>query len=469
MSGKCFIPKLSELSLQLRKQSWSETGKRGCFDIIDQSTMIERVLVIIETRMVSVIRAKRPVAYTNYVDNEDGLGDVLIPQLHRQLKDYVGQISSMYRGVRYHSFMHATHVVISLNKMINMMTDEHRPKQRGIEKDGPIFSSTKGKQSSKKDLNAANCGQSEQHCFGLCNDPMAHFVLVFAALVHDVDHSGVCNKSLVEEGSELAILYNNLSIAEQNSLAIAFSILFEPSFEALRDAVFPAAEDYIRFMDEVNHLVIHTDLGSPKIKESKQLWNEKFGKDFDDESSILSKCENTNVGDERQKSLMMELLLQAADVAHNIQGWDNLVLWNHRLYDEMLFSFQHGKGDDPAPNWFKGQICFFDGYIIPLAKKLRQCGIFGKRGDKFLNCVLENRRRWLVEGEAVTRDFGSVPSIKRELSNAITSADNRDDAYLNDGDDEDDDLSSLSNSAEVRESSHILPIFSQVKRIKTER
>eukprot|EP00816_Leptocylindrus_hargravesii_P008151 CAMPEP_0196806582 /NCGR_PEP_ID=MMETSP1362-20130617/6478_1 /TAXON_ID=163516 /ORGANISM="Leptocylindrus danicus, Strain CCMP1856" /LENGTH=310 /DNA_ID=CAMNT_0042180117 /DNA_START=47 /DNA_END=979 /DNA_ORIENTATION=- len=309
---------------------------------------------------------------------------------------------------------------------------------------------------------------------------MAHFVLVFAALVHDVDHSGVCNKALVEEGSELAVLYNNLSIAEQHSLAIAFSILFEPSFEALRDAVFPAAEDYIRFMDEVNHLVIHTDLGSAKIKESKKLWNEKFGEVFDDKLSILSKCENTNVCDERQKSLVMELLLQAADVAHNIQGWENLLLWNHRLYDEMLFSFRDGKGDDPAPNWFKGQICFFDGYIIPVAKKLRQCGIFGKRGDVFLNCVLENRRRWLVEGEAMTREFGSVPSLEREqLSNVITSADYGDDGYLEDEQYKhvDDDVSSLGSSTETQMSSHILadsacdnrtPIQRRVKRIKTD-
>lgn len=108
--------------------------------------------------------------------------------------------------------------------------------------------------------------------------------------------------------------------------------------------------------------------------------------------------------------------MNTSDVAHNIQGWDNFLLWNHRLYDEMLHSFLEGKGDDPAPSWFQGQISFFDGYIIPLAKKLQQSGAFAASGEMFLNCVLENRRRWVTEGEAVTRDFILTRSYYREAS-----------------------------------------------------
>ncbi len=102
------------------------------------------------------------------------------------------------------------------------------------------------------------------------------------------------------------------------------------------------------------------------------------------------------------------------DVAHNIQSWENFILWNHRLYDELRHSYLQSMGDDPTPNWFRGQISFFDGYIIPLAKKLRQCGVFGKAGGMFLSCVLENRQRWIAEGERVTKMFINTRSFTIE-------------------------------------------------------
>jgi hypothetical protein len=55
----------------------------------------------------------------------------------------------------------------------------------------------------------------------------------------------------------------------------------------------------------------------------------------------------------------------------------------------------------PADNWYQGELGFFDNYIIPLAKKLEDCGIFGVSSDEYLNYALENRREWANNGEAV--------------------------------------------------------------------
>lgn len=38
-----------------------------------------------------------------------------------------------------------------------------------------------------------------------------------------------------------------------------------------------------------------------------------------------------------------------------------------------------------ATFWYKGELGFFDNYIIPLAKKLKDCGVFGVSSDEFLN------------------------------------------------------------------------------------
>ncbi|XP_076353073.1 3',5'-cyclic-AMP phosphodiesterase-like isoform X2 [Tachypleus tridentatus] len=51
------------------------------------------------------------------------------------------------------------------------------------------------------------------------------FAALFAAAIHDVDHPGVTNQYLVNSSSELAIMYNDESVLENHSLAVAFKIL----------------------------------------------------------------------------------------------------------------------------------------------------------------------------------------------------------------------------------------------------
>lgn len=46
---------------------------------------------------------------------------------------------------------------------------------------------------------------------------------------------------------------------------------------------------------------------------------------------------------------------------------------------------------------------FFDFYIIPLAKKLKECGVFGSAASEYLDYALENRRRREEEGQEIAR------------------------------------------------------------------
>lgn len=79
----------------------------------------------------------------------------------------------------------------------------------------------------------------------------------------------------------------------------------------------------------------------------------------------------------------------------------------------MYIAFKTGRSPvDPAAIWAKGEIGFFDFYIIPLAKKLKECGVFGVSSDEYLNYALQNRRRWELEGQAVTAQM--IETIERE-------------------------------------------------------
>jgi hypothetical protein len=72
----------------------------------------------------------------------------------------------------------------------------------------------------------------------------------------------------------------------------------------------------------------------------------------------------------------------------------------------MYMSFKDGRTDtDPSPGWYKGELWFFDNYVIPLAKKLKDCGVFGVCSDECLNYAMENRRMWEVHGEEVVADM----------------------------------------------------------------
>ena len=59
----------------------------------------------------------------------------------------------------------------------------------------------------------------------IVSDPLAQFAIVFSALIHDVDHTGVPNGQLIKEEAHVATVYNNKSVAEQNSLDLAFELL----------------------------------------------------------------------------------------------------------------------------------------------------------------------------------------------------------------------------------------------------
>ena len=46
-----------------------------------------------------------------------------------------------------------------------------------------------------------------------------------------------------------------------------------------------------------------------------------------------------------------------------------------------------------------------DFYIIPLAKKLKECGVFGVSSDEYLNYAVINRRKWEEEGAEITAEM----------------------------------------------------------------
>ena len=62
-------------------------------------------------------------------------------------------------------------------------------------------------------------------------------------------------------------------------------------------------------------------------------------------------------------------------------------------------------GKDPSEFWYQGEISFFENYIIPLAKKLKECGVFGVSSDEYLNYAENNCAEWKERGQDILSEM----------------------------------------------------------------
>mmetsp|Transcript_12061 Transcript_12061/g.27486 ORF Transcript_12061/g.27486 Transcript_12061/m.27486 type:complete len:1731 (+) Transcript_12061:313-5505(+) len=296
-----------------------------------------------------------------------------------ELLEYVASIASKYNDVPFHNFDHASHVTMSASKLINKVCASYEDDEEDV-------------------------ARVAARTFGISADPLAQFVVVFSSLVHDVEHQGVPNAILVKEKDPLAIKYENRSVAEKRSINIAWDMLMEDRFTTLRSLIFVNSDEMRRFKQLLLNTVLATDIAD---KERSKIGRARWQKAFHPSQSQDTDQEEEEKLDEvslrsLKATLTFEQIMQASDVAHTMQHWQTFLKWNRRLYKELSKGYSEGRGTfDPRDGWYKGEIGFFDFYIIPLARKLKDCGVFGSAATEYLDHALEIRRRWEEEGEEI--------------------------------------------------------------------
>jgi hypothetical protein len=169
----------------------------------------------------------------------------------------------------------------------------------------------------------------------------------------------------------------------------------QPDFEPLVAVICKDDMEMARFRQLIVNAVLATDIMDADLK---ALRNARWDKAFKEEEDGDSSAEAVN----RKATIIIEHLIQASDVAHTMQHWSVYQKWNGRLFKEMYKAYKDGRSDkDPSEFWYKGEIGFFDYYIIPLAKKLKDCGVFGVSSDEYLNYAISNRDEWERKGKSV--------------------------------------------------------------------
>jgi hypothetical protein len=280
-----------------------------------------------------------------------------------QLRDYISFIATMYRDNAFHNFKHASNVAMATNKYLQRINNEILEMQVA--------------------------------------HPLTRFAIIFSSLIHDVDHTRVTNAQLVKEGQRTAVVYNNKSVADQNSTDLAWSVLMDSKYKDLQAAIYGSQGELESFRQIVVNSVMATYLFDEElIADRNKRWLETFSEEHRDHSLTEDQAL------ELKATIVVEHVMMAADINHTMQDFHSYKRWNERLFFEMCDAYENGLLDkDPSSNWYEQEMKFFNKVVIPLATRLKDCGVFGIAGDNALACAQANRKKWVVKGAVVVAEL----------------------------------------------------------------
>eukprot|EP00594_Rhizosolenia_setigera_P003342 CAMPEP_0178941660 /NCGR_PEP_ID=MMETSP0789-20121207/1533_1 /TAXON_ID=3005 /ORGANISM="Rhizosolenia setigera, Strain CCMP 1694" /LENGTH=502 /DNA_ID=CAMNT_0020620925 /DNA_START=2072 /DNA_END=3580 /DNA_ORIENTATION=- len=259
--------------------------------------------------------------------------DVLSSRSQNQLYSLVSNIIQHHNDVPYHSVHHIFHVLISSNKMLHMILQQDQNE-------------------------ASDLAKSVQ------KNSFLHFVFIFSAFIHDLDHLGVSNKQLIDEDHPLAKKYSKdtSSIAEFHSISLAFEILVKEEYSHLVKEVFGENENSIlgKFHESVKKFVLNTDITNEKRQESlKDSYMRLVNRDTsqDDEEKVFSPA--------------LELCLLVCDTASATQLNEIHLDWGGRLFEELKQANPDFESQ-MRMSWPELQISFYEKHVFNLLRDLEK-------------------------------------------------------------------------------------------------
>lgn len=362
----------SEICTAMTEQNWDNLGHAESALVAateDLAKMKVRATALLELRLSRVLRER------------DHNARVTL-SIKVQLANFVSDVAATYTNeAKFHNFAHAMHVTTSMNKLLSAVLTEN---------------------------------------------PLNSFSLVFSALLHDAGHTGMSNKILTDSQHSLSLKYpKDVPIAERNSIDIGLEILFRSEYQTLRTAIIPEEMDKIHFAKTLFQSILVTDIATPNnVKlglrryEASQQENGECeaalcplshyigdlfdGVGLDNGVKVRHPNEFIVTHDGLQDCVRNEHLMLLSDISHLLQGWENFIKFNYRLYQELYTCFKKGLCGAPRDGWFLGQVSFLDKYILPLAK--RSHIYFDKNfSERLVNNGLTNLELWMAHGAEATR------------------------------------------------------------------
>jgi 3'5'-cyclic nucleotide phosphodiesterase len=107
------------------------------------------------------------------------------------MHEYVTRIALSYRKNPFHSFEHASHVTMSVVKLLSRIVAPQQDESKTFQDVTDIASIL------------------HDHTYGITSDPLTQCSCVLSALIHDVDHPGVSNAQLIKLNDTMGKVHPN--------------------------------------------------------------------------------------------------------------------------------------------------------------------------------------------------------------------------------------------------------------------
>lgn len=157
----------------------------------------------------------------------------------------------------------------------------------------------------------------------------SQYLLMVAAIAHDVGHLGLNNQFLVETSHDLAVKYNDMSPMEMLHCAKLFQIMREPG-----NNIFGNLETdlYKEMRKGIIAVILHTDMS----KHADML--KELGLVYQMNSEALDALEPASVVNSSQQStqMVLNMLLHLADVNNPMKPWELCKMQAHLCLDEFF-------------------------------------------------------------------------------------------------------------------------------------
>uniref|UniRef100_A0A3Q1ANK0 Phosphodiesterase n=1 Tax=Amphiprion ocellaris TaxID=80972 RepID=A0A3Q1ANK0_AMPOC len=141
------------------------------------------------------------------------------------------------------------------------------------------------------------------------------FAMIFAAAVHDYEHTGTTNNFHIQTRSDTAILYNDRSVLESHHVSAAYRLLQDD--DEMNILYNLSKDDWRELRALVVEMVLATDMSChfQQVKAMKNFLQQPEGID---------------------KPKALSLLLHTADISHPAKSWDLHHRWTTSLLEEFF-------------------------------------------------------------------------------------------------------------------------------------
>uniref|UniRef100_A0A1D5Q8U6 Phosphodiesterase n=2 Tax=Macaca TaxID=9539 RepID=A0A1D5Q8U6_MACMU len=169
-------------------------------------------------------------------------------------------------------------------------------------------------------IHAADVTQTV-HCFLLrtgmvhCLSEIEVLAIVFAAAIHDYEHTGTTNSFHIQTKSECAILYNDRSVLENHHISSVFRLMQD---DELNIFINLTKDEFVELRALVIEMVLATDM-SCHFQQVKTM------------KTALQQLERWI-----DKPKALSLLLHAADISHPTKQWSVHSRWTKALMEEFF-------------------------------------------------------------------------------------------------------------------------------------